>query len=274
MVPTMPMNHSQKTSLSAWVISAERSSGRKAAAAEEEQREQQRRHEDRRRRSAGSSTACPSRPSARRMRRTMVARNGSASTALRSAPATPKRIHRLWSMKNAAISSAEAVGRQRREELRDTGEAGAVEKDHDGAATRRRCAAASAPRLARYRRISGPHRRFGEVLTKLPKLARRRRSRARQPVSCQRSAPVAQGIEHGSPKAGVACSNHAGGTHCIRSSSALSVISLYGPVPTRGRCLVGEPMTRSGVHWSPMAFLAAASRRTATSSRSVGKSPA
>jgi hypothetical protein len=25
-------------------------------------------------------------------------------------------------------------------------------------------------------------------------------------------APVAQGIEHGSPKAGVACSNHAGGT--------------------------------------------------------------
>jgi len=32
--------------------------------------------------------------------------------------------------------------------------------------------------------------------------------------------------------------------------------------------------TRSGVHWSPMASLAAASRRTATSSRSVGKSAA
>src|SRR5262245_17207046 len=44
--------------------------------------------------------------------------------------------------------------------------------------------------------------------------------------------------------------------------------------PTRGRCLVGEPMTRGGVHWSPTASLAAASRRTATSSRSVGKSPA
>ena len=43
---------------------------------------------------------------------------------------------------------------------------------------------------------------------------------------------------------------------------------------TPGGCLVGEPITRSGTHWSPTASLAAASRRTATSSRSVGKSPA
>src|SRR5215213_9351640 len=40
-------------------------------------------------------------------------------------------------------------------------------------------------------------------------------------VSSQRSALVAQGIEHGSPKAGVAGSNPAGGTSGLRSSDAI-----------------------------------------------------
>ena len=52
----------------------------------------------------------PKRPSARRIRSTIVARNGRASAAESSAPDTPKRTQSLWSVKNAAISSAEDTG--------------------------------------------------------------------------------------------------------------------------------------------------------------------
>ena len=74
----------------------------------------------------------------------------------------------------------------------------------------RRRAATSAPRLAGYWPIAaaGPIR--AEVLSKLPKLQSGRAGATPQTVSCHRSAPVAQGIEHGSPKAGVAGSNPAG----------------------------------------------------------------
>ena len=75
-----------------------------------------------------------------------------------------------------------------------------------------------------------------------------------------RSAPVAQGIEHGSPKAGVACSNHAGGT-CFRSSAvrACPLISQPDSWSVPGRW-ANDTKWRS---LAPDGLSRAASRRTA-----------
>ena len=76
----------------------------------------------------------------------------------------------------------------------------------------RRRAATSAPRLGGYWRITVRRARSRKVLSKLPKLVsagEEAQSNGKLPPV---SALVAQGIEHGSPKAGVAGSNPAGGT--------------------------------------------------------------
>ena len=109
MVPTMPMNHSQKKSLNAWVICGSRCPARNAAAANAISENI----------IAGVkiaaastwvSVSMPHCPSARRRRSTITAWKGIASAAASSAPASPKRTHRFSVARKASVCSAVSVG--------------------------------------------------------------------------------------------------------------------------------------------------------------------
>ena len=84
---------------------------------------------------------------------------------------------------------------------------------------------------------------------------------------------VAQGIEHGSPKAGVAGSNPAGGTRCLRSS-AVFFESADRPWLALVGAVVGDFLAPDDAPWLAIVNRAAASSRDAMFGQSVGNRPA